>query len=140
MWCKRRLNVTGFRPCGLMKRALVFGTADCRFESWDGHFGALLQRSKQRIEISRTKHEPEAPNATNAADFGTARSDTTKWTHRGLKPRPSACGAAMIPLHHVSVKHVNISLNERNNKDTTTQLRFHPPDSNPRCPGEGRLT
>jgi hypothetical protein len=26
------------RPCGLMDKALVFGTKDCRFESCQGHF------------------------------------------------------------------------------------------------------
>jgi hypothetical protein len=27
------------RPCGLMDKALVFGTKDCRFESCQGHVG-----------------------------------------------------------------------------------------------------
>ena len=26
------------RPCGLMEKALVFGTKDCRLESCQGHF------------------------------------------------------------------------------------------------------
>ena len=29
-------------PCGLMDKALVFGTKDCRFESCQGHFGLLF--------------------------------------------------------------------------------------------------
>ena len=29
------------RPCGLMDKALVFGTKDCRFESCQGHFALL---------------------------------------------------------------------------------------------------
>ena len=36
------------RPCGLMDKALVFGTKDCRFESWAGHFpgcAAILVKS-----------------------------------------------------------------------------------------------
>ena len=29
-------------PCGLMDKALVFGTKDCRFESGQGHFFGLV--------------------------------------------------------------------------------------------------
>ena len=29
-------------PCGLMDKALVFGTKDCRFESCQGHFACVL--------------------------------------------------------------------------------------------------
>ena len=31
------------RPCGLMDKALVFGTKDCRFESCQGHVCDLLK-------------------------------------------------------------------------------------------------
>ena len=30
-------------PCGLMDKALVFGTKDCRFESCQGHFATGIQ-------------------------------------------------------------------------------------------------
>ena len=29
-------------PCGLMDKALVFGTKDCRFESCQGHFTVVV--------------------------------------------------------------------------------------------------
>ena len=33
-------------PCGLMDKALVFGTKDCRFESCQGHFCLLVVCSR----------------------------------------------------------------------------------------------
>ena len=38
---QKPLNVNA-RPCGLMDKALVFGTKDCRFESCQGHVFALV--------------------------------------------------------------------------------------------------
>ena len=40
MSCQTSLCFVG--PCGLMDKALVFGTKDCRFESCQGHFYLLL--------------------------------------------------------------------------------------------------
>ena len=40
MSCQTSLCFVG--PCGLMDKALVFGTKDCRFESCQGHFYPLL--------------------------------------------------------------------------------------------------
>ena len=39
-----------------------------------------------------------------------------KWTHWGLNPRPSACEADVIPLHHVP--------NERVNRKANPHIRF----------------
>ena len=46
------------RPCGLMDKALVFGTKDCRFESCQGHV------------------EPYAPAQRHLADFAVANGHT----------------------------------------------------------------
>ena len=35
-------------PCGLMDKALVFGTKDCRFESCQGHLCLVVANSKIR--------------------------------------------------------------------------------------------
>ena len=39
-------------PCGLMDKALVFGTKDCRFESCQGHYCCTMVSSSQ----SHTRH------------------------------------------------------------------------------------
>ena len=41
-----------------------------------------------------------------------------KWTHWGLSPGPSACGADVIPLHHVPLGHVAISTTHISNQKT----------------------
>ena len=40
-WPPPFLHVSMQRPCGLMDKALVFGTKDCRFESCQGHLFAF---------------------------------------------------------------------------------------------------
>jgi hypothetical protein len=63
---RQRKNETGgaFKwPCGLMDKALVFGTKDCRFESCQGQ---LLKNSRRREQIlvalkqqpKATRHQP----------------------------------------------------------------------------------
>ena len=44
------------RPCGLMDKALVFGTKDCRFESCQGqmHIRAMPQTSSARAKWKKT--------------------------------------------------------------------------------------
>ena len=42
-------------PCGLMDKALVFGTKDCRFESCQGHlsFKGILQTAWHAVSDGR---------------------------------------------------------------------------------------
>ena len=41
------------RPCGLMDKALVFGTKDCRFESCQGHFWMAIFEGSEDCKTSR---------------------------------------------------------------------------------------
>ena len=51
------------RPCGLMDKALVFGTKDCRFESCQGHaFAEAKKRPHSRPLAPFTKTPPLASN------------------------------------------------------------------------------
>ena len=46
-----KLEVDTTWPCGLMDKALVFGTKDCRFESCQGHFHGVHADS-ERIQTA----------------------------------------------------------------------------------------
>ena len=54
-------------PCGLMDKALVFGTKDCRFESCQGHFSRFANPScsfnwKSRSFVSRFANPSCSPH------------------------------------------------------------------------------
>ena len=40
------------RPCGLMDKALVFGTKDCRFESCQGHIALAMLPATSLLDLS----------------------------------------------------------------------------------------
>ena len=56
------------RPCGLMDKALVFGTKDCRLESCQGHFFPLFLKMIMRVLRMIDRPHDRA----------------TKWTHTGI--------------------------------------------------------
>ena len=43
------------RPCGLMDKALVFGTKDCRFESCQGHVYSLRTPLPSKLHSTRAR-------------------------------------------------------------------------------------
>ena len=45
------------RPCGLMDKALVFGTKDCRFESCQGHSPSFTEEEKVHEHEQKHKNE-----------------------------------------------------------------------------------
>ena len=52
-------------PCGLMDKALVFGTKDCRFESCQGHFETTMPTTHARKTRTLAKHAQAAPESTH---------------------------------------------------------------------------
>ncbi len=80
------------RPCGLMDKALVFGTKDCRFESCQGH--CLSDRLVNCMGVSSpiVAGLPPAPPATTASPTSAHRMLSS--VHRGLVtclPLPGPC-------------------------------------------------
>ena len=49
-----------WRPCGLMDKALVFGTKDCRFESCQGHGSDEVERWKREGEAGGGRDKAHA--------------------------------------------------------------------------------
>ena len=60
------LSLACIGPCGLMDKALVFGTKDCRFESCQGHYSRVL-RAPIRLALTSLSE----PNSAHHNYIGT---------------------------------------------------------------------
>ena len=74
-------------PCGLMDKALVFGTRDCRFESCQGHSWAWGW-----AKLVKDKRPPYADGAFLMLGFRGATWQEQRMTRPGLEPGISGSG------------------------------------------------
>ena len=59
--CVFALRLFTRRPCGLMDKALVFGTKDCRFESCQGHLFACVYATCTNLDAQQTYKHMHVP-------------------------------------------------------------------------------
>ena len=84
--CKDKTHcLKGEWPCGLMDKALVFGTKDCRFESCQGHIS------------SGAKHWTHWLNKIICNSERAQRKPSLHW---GLNPGPSVYKTDALPLSY----------------------------------------
>ena len=96
------LNRMPIVALGLRHRACVRRRA---MPFWGTLGGAGARLPLQRIRAARARacrvRRRNTASHSRAHSCTGARANTAMWTHWGLNPGPSACGADVIPLHHV---------------------------------------